>query len=254
MNKLLSIIISIILSIIAIISVIFLTLNIFKNPKTLPRIAELANYYDEAYPIILDNVKNQVGHDKLKEIVGDVLTKERVTNDIKSTIIFGGKIKDEIGNNIEKDLMNAFRGKLHNNYEKEALTNLVSLVGDTYKETLFPKDEFDSVYKVINKVPYITIIFITSLAIYLIISFIILLFKGYKIVALSNYIVGFIMAVIYLFIHLGNIFSNFYYTNQYWTVFIKKTIFFIINAIGIASIIFIVLGVLVQIIGNKIKK
>ena len=160
MKKIILIISSIIISIIGLIAVLFLTLNIFKSSNTLPKIAELANYYNEAYPVILDNVKNQVGHEKLQIIVEEVLTKERVTNDITSIIKEGNKIKDEIGNNIERDLMDAFKRNLHNEYERNSLNNLVSLIKDTYKNSLFPKEEFDLVYSTINKVPYISIIFI----------------------------------------------------------------------------------------------
>ena len=254
MKKILSIILGLLLAIIGLIAVLFLTLNIFKSPKTLPQIAELTNYYNESYPIILQNIKNQVGHERLQVIVEEVVTKDRVTNDITAVIKEHNQIKDEIGNNIKRDLLLAFKNNLHNEYEEESLNDLTSLVSDSYKNSLFPKEEYDTVYKVINKIPFINIIFIGSLLLYLILSFIILLNKGYKIVALSNYILGFILASIFMFTHLGRIFSNFYYTNLYWTIFIKKTIFFLINAFGIASIVFIIIGLLVQIIGKKMNK
>ena len=255
MKKIIGIIISIVLSIIAIITVLFLTLNIFKSPKTLPKIANMANYYDESYPLILDNLKNQVGHEKLQAIVEKVVTKERVKEDIGKIFTNGDKAKEEIGNALKIDLLSSFKSNLNEEYESDALTNLVELVGDSYKNSIFPNYEYEMVYKVINKIPFITIIFISMLVIYLIISLVLLIFakSGYKIVAISNYITGLFLIFPYIFINLGGLISKFYYTNAYWTIFIKKTIFFLLKACVIAGIIFIILGIIVQILEHIVK-
>lgn len=256
MKKVISIIISLVLSIIAIVAVLFLTLNIFKSPKTLPKIAKIANYYDESYPLLLDSLKNEVGNEKLQGVLEKVVTKKRVTEDIGKIFDNGSEIKDTLGDNLTNELLNAYKEELKDNYDNDALTNLTKLVGNSYKQSIFPNDEFGALYKVINKIPAITIIFVATLIIYLFISLVLLIWvsNGYKIVAIANYITALFLLFPYLFVNLSGLINKFYYTNLYWTIFIKKAVFFLLRAFAIAGLVFIVLGIIVQIMEHIIKK
>ena len=251
MKKIIYIILSILITFFTLIITLFFIYKLINNPKIFNHVLKISNYYDISYPVIVDNLKNQIGNVDLKVVIDDVISKKRVVNDIES--LLNSNEEEIIKNSIKDDLENSFKKNLENtDYDNKSLNELIENISNSYIKNLFPYNEFNKLYSNIPKINNINLKITISILLLIILYVVAIILSNEKrIIIYGNYISSFILLFPYFFFKLGNLFNDFYYTNTYFSIFIKNYIYYIINLIALLGLIILFINIIFQFIINK---
>ena len=268
MKNIFNFIFSIILAI-CIITMCFITIGshtVLSESYALKTLEE-EDYYNNCYWLIKANFENYIYQSGLDEkVLDNIITKEKVTNDIK--IIIANIFKNtnteidttEIKDNLNKNIEDSLEGTRLNSSQKEAIDEFVNQICNEYKATIsfhdiVKKSNFN-LEKIINLVNNVKKFVLILLGIDFLILLVLNLNRMYKFVSWLGVSIatnGFIMLFISIFTRLKIKIKTITIINDFISEILRKMIFEVLNIITVTGIISIIIAIVTIVFAN-IKK
>lgn len=217
------------------------------SKRFLLEIAKQTNYYEKATTEIKKNFEHQIINDDLKESILSLITEDRVKKDVDRMItsLFKNKdARDIIKNEAKIDFQKTIEKKLEDkNFDEASLNDLVESLTNSYMKDLFPYSEYSLLQSKlihIDNLPLISFFLLLMLILFILISLFINSKRPIEILCRSIYCAGILMMCPFCFCHLYQLFKNFYYSNAYFSLYIKETFYSIVNLCGLFGILLII--------------
>lgn len=223
----------------------------FTSPRFLFDVAKRSNYYEQAYNQIIQNLEKQVVNEEIKLLLPDVITKEKVNNDLNRMITSLSTKKDiysviqsETNSMLQKTLSNSFQTE-----DADSLTDLSKTFTTSYMKDLFPYQEFTKIESKLISVNHlipISIFCFLMAFFFTLVSVFIAKKRPLELFYRSNFVSGIIMILPCFLMHLLRLFQKFYYSNAYFSLFIRKTFYIMVDLVGMFGFIVLLITILLE--------
>lgn len=248
MKKILKSICAVFISVFTLLSVACLLYSYLTSPRLLLGVVKKMEYYEEAHTEIIRNLEHQIMNEQIKEGIHSVITEEKVENDVERMIhsLFNKKnikstIETETKLEIETKLKEILNGE---KYEQSSFDELVRTLTKSYMKDLFPYNEYKKLQNKFIAVSYLLPMGCFFLLMALLMGLVsILLSPIRKIEAIyrANIFSGVLMICPFCFCHLYRLFKNFYYSNAYFSVLIRKTFYTMVDLLGMIGVLLLII-------------
>ncbi len=261
MKKMLKILSVFFISGFTLLSVFLFLYAYFSSPKFLKDVSKRVNYTTLAKEHIQKNLEGKVANEKIKDALSLCFRDEKIEEDIEgmiTTVYSKTDIRPTIERKTKDELTIVLKEALKNeSYEEDSFMDLINTLTSTYLKDLFPYSEFKKLEGKMFLLENATImgVFFLILTVFLILfSFFLDPKRPRKILYLSNFISGILMVIPFLFCHVFHLFQKFYYSNAYFSSYIRSIFYVIIDAIGIIGLLFLLFTMVLELkeVRNKV--
>ena len=243
--------------------------NTVLNENYIIKTLEKEDYFNNCYWLIRANFENYIYQSGLDEkVLENIITKEKVTNDIKIIIANVYKKQNteiettEIKENLNKNIEESLEDKRLNSSQKEAIEEFVNQICKEYKATISFYNIVNKtslgIGKTINAINFAKKIVLVLLGIDFLILLVLNLNSIYKFVlwlGVSIATNGFVMLFIGLFIKLKVKINTITIINDFISQILRKVIFNVLNIISVTGIISFIIAIVTIVFENtKLEK
>ena len=217
-------------------------------------VAHKTNYYETATIQIKQNLEHQIANEDLKKAITSVITEEKIKTDVDKMIQSLFKKKD-IRNEIKDEIKIEFQSTMKNilkdqSFDEKSFNDLVNTLTNSYMKDLFPYSEYMLLQNKLIPISYLLLMsffFLLMLVLSVMVSLFINKKRPLEIFYRSNFFSGILMICPFCFCHLYSLFKNFYYSNVYFSLYIKETFYTVVNLLGLFGIVLIISTIILEI-------
>lgn len=228
----------------------------FTSSRFLLDVANRSDYYEKSYTQIITNLEKQVVNEEIKQILPETITKEKVNSDLRRMMISLSS-KKNIYAEIENETKMQFQETLTSLFPEEDVDSFNELAKGfttSYMKDLFPYSEFMKIegklVSIHDPIP-MSIFFLLMAFLLTLLSFFFNKKRPLELFYRSNFVSGILMIMPFCFCNLFHLFQKFYYSNAYFSLFIRKTFYIMVNLMGMLGVLLLLITLILELYENK---